>query len=73
MYKSITTDLFYCCSQYFDIVVVNNEFIRKNKFWRSSLINNTLQEELKEIYVFGSKCYAEEELSERVIKYDFKK
>lgn len=67
VYNCIVTDLSYGCGQSFDVVVVSNEFIGKNKLQRSRLVNNALREELKQIHAFSCKCYSEEEWSKIVI------
>lgn len=67
VYHVIVTDLSYGCGQSFDVVVVSNTFVGKNKIQRSRLVNGALKDELADIHAFSCKCYSEEEWSKIVI------
>lgn len=67
VYHIIVTDLSYGCGQSFDIVVVSNFFLGKNKLMRSRAVNKAVEEELQQIHAFSCKCYTEDEWSKIVV------
>ncbi|AQZ12612.1 FRA2 (YGL220W) [Zygosaccharomyces parabailii] len=67
LYQFIVTDISGGCGQSFDIVVVSNSFLGKNKLQRSRLVNKILKDEIAQIHAFSCKCYTEAEWSKIVV------
>lgn len=67
LYQFIVTDISGGCGQSFDIVVVSNSFLGKNKLQRSRLVNRILKDEIAQIHAFSCKCYTEAEWSKIVV------
>ncbi|SCU95397.1 LADA_0G15390g1_1 [Lachancea dasiensis] len=63
----IVTDTSNGCGQSFDVIVVSDTFLGKNKLQRCRLVNNALKEEVAQIHAFGCKCFTEEEWSKLVV------
>ncbi|GAV54622.1 hypothetical protein ZYGR_0AN00900 [Zygosaccharomyces rouxii] len=66
LYQTIVTDISGGCGQSFDIVIVSNSFLGKNKLQRSRWMNTVLKEEIAQIHAFSCKCYTEAEWSKIV-------
>ncbi|KAG0679618.1 hypothetical protein C6P41_000152 [Kluyveromyces marxianus] len=60
-YQAIITDTSNGCGQSFDVVVVSNAFLGKNKIARCRMVNKALSDEVAQIHAFSSKCYTVDE------------
>ncbi|EDO15217.1 hypothetical protein Kpol_423p7 [Vanderwaltozyma polyspora DSM 70294] len=67
VYNVIAMDTSSGCGQSFEVVVVSDTFIGKNKLARSRLVNKALHDEINQIHAFSCKCYTQEEWSKIVV------
>ncbi|CAH02655.1 Bol2p [Kluyveromyces lactis] len=63
-YHALITDTSNGCGQSFDVVVVSDVFVGKNKLSRCRIVNKALAEEVAQIHAFGCKCYTTNEWNE---------
>ncbi|CDO91729.1 unnamed protein product [Kluyveromyces dobzhanskii CBS 2104] len=63
-YHALITDTSNGCGQSFDVVVVSDVFVGKNKLARCRIANKALAEEVAQIHAFSCKCYTTAEWSE---------
>ncbi|KAH3900849.1 Bol2p SCDLUD_002303 [Saccharomycodes ludwigii] len=66
-HEVLVSDMSNGCGQNFEVVVVSDFFLNKNKLVRCRFVNKALAQEISEIHAFSCKCFTIKEWEKIVI------